>query len=89
MAQKIIVRRGPRDDCHELLQDSILLAERQRISCRGVETVEPDNDVDPIVLRRERHLDLGDDAVGPIGVHRLVQILSRQFERARLRLQAS
>ena len=87
MAQKILVRRRARDDRDKLLQDSVLLAERQRISCRRVETVEPDDDVDPIVMRGERHLDFGDDPVGPIGVHRFVQILARQFERARLRFE--
>ena len=69
MAQKIIARRRSRDDCDKLLQDSILLAERQCIRCRRVETVEPDNDVDPIVVRRERHLDFGYDPVRPIGMH--------------------
>ena len=87
MAQKKLVRRRSSDDRDKLLQDFILLGERQCVGRRGVETVESDNDVDPIVLRRERHLDFGYDPVGPISVHGLVQILSRQFERARFGLE--
>ena len=78
---------GPATTVTSFLQDSILLAERQRVGRRSVETVEPDNDVNPIVARRERHLDFGYDPVRPVGVHRLVQILPRQFERARFRLE--
>ena len=84
MAQEIGVRRRRGDDGDELLQDPVLLAERERISGCGVETVEPDNDVGPVVVRGERRLDLDDDAVGAIGVHRLVQVRSRELERARL-----
>ena len=83
MAQEVVVRRRPGDDRHQLLQDPVLLAERERISRRGVETVEADNDVGPVVMRRQRHLDLGDDSVGAIGVHRLVQILPGKLERSR------
>jgi hypothetical protein len=87
MAQKIVVRRGTRDNRDKLFQDPILLAERQCVSGRGVETVEPDNDVNPLVPGRERHLDFGNDAIGAIGVHRLVQVLARQFQRPRFLFQ--
>ena len=84
MAEEEIVRRRPRDHGHELLQDAVLLAKRERVRRRRVETVEADDHVDPVVSRRQRHLDKGDDAVRAIGVHGLVQVLAGQFERARL-----
>ena len=87
MAEKIRVRRGALDDRDQLLQDSVLLGERERVSRRGVETVEADDDVGPVVARGERRLDFGDDSVRPIGVHRLVQILAGEFEQARLGLE--
>ena len=58
MAQEIIMRRGPGDHGHELLQDAVLLPERQRVGRGGVETVEADDHLDPVVSRRQRHLDL-------------------------------
>ena len=79
------MRRRRRHDSDELLQDPVLLAERERISRGGVEAAEPDDDVGPIVVGGERRLDLGDDSVGAVGVHRLVQVLAGKFERPRRR----
>ena len=41
-----------------------LIAEARRVH----EVVEADDHVDPVIGGRQRHLDLGDDAVGAIGV---------------------
>ena len=65
MTQKILVRCWSRDHRDKLLENSVLLAERQRVGCRRLETVEPDNDVDPIVVGRKRHLDFGYDSFVP------------------------
>ena len=42
-----------------------------------------DDDIDPVIGGRQRHLDFGDDAVGAIGVGDLVQVLAGQFQHAR------
>ena len=86
MAQEKIVGRGARDDGYELLQQTVLLAERHRIAQRGVERVEAHDHVGPIISRGQWHFDFGDDSVGAISVHGLVEVFPGQFERARARL---
>ncbi len=86
MAQEIVVRNRVGDHGDQLRQNPVLFAERIGVGRGGLETVEPDNEVDPIVGGGERGLDFDDDAVGAVSVRGFVQILARQFENARLRL---
>src|SRR5271166_51078 len=76
VAEEIRVRGRSGDDRQKLLQDAVLLGERERVSGSRLELVETQDELDPVVLRRKRHFDFGYDAVRPIGVNGLVQVLA-------------
>ncbi len=79
VAQEIRLGSGRCDGGNELLEDAVLFAERQRISHCRVESIEPDDHVRPVIFGSQRHFHFGDDAVGAVGVHGLVQIRAGQL----------
>ena len=83
---EIVVGDGRGDRRDQLGQDAVLDAEIVAEARRVHEIVEADDDVDPVVGGRQRHLDLGDDAVGAVGVHHLEHVLAGQFHHLRLGL---
>ena len=79
-----IGKRGWRGDRRDQLgQQPVLQADGIAVARRVHETVESDDNVDPLVRSRQRHLHLGDDAVGAVGMRHLVQVFPRQFQNAR------
>jgi hypothetical protein len=84
VALEIVKRAGGGDNRNQLGENAVLARQRIGVACCRIETVEADNGVDPVIGRCQRHLDLGDDAVGAIGMGDLVQVLAGQFEHLRL-----
>ncbi len=86
MAQEIGLRRGGRDHRDVLLGDAVRLADQVGEGRRALEGVEAEEEVDPRIGGAERHLHLGDDAVGAIGMGDLGEVVAGQLQHARARL---
>ena len=62
------------------LDDGVLFRQRLAEPAGLHEIVEDRDHVDPAVGRRQRHLHLGDHAVGAVGVVHLVDVVAAQFQ---------
>mmetsp|Transcript_24439 Transcript_24439/g.45502 ORF Transcript_24439/g.45502 Transcript_24439/m.45502 type:complete len:372 (+) Transcript_24439:1166-2281(+) len=70
----------------QLAEDPVAACQIRGVGQGGREILECHKEVDPIVSGGQRHLDLGDDPVGAIGVADPVQVLAGDLDDARLRL---
>ncbi len=83
VAIEVVVRHGSCDHGDVLEQQPVLLGQMIGVLDRLAQRVETDNDIVPVVGGRQRHLDLGDDAVGAVGVADFLQIRAGEIEEAR------
>lgn len=74
------------DGCDELHQDAVLLGQIVAEGRRVHEIVKAERELYPVIRRGQRHFDLGDDAVGAIGVGNTRQVFSGEFQNAWLSL---
>jgi hypothetical protein len=72
-------------DADQLLGDAVAFGEGLAEGGGFSQRVEGRDPLSPGMGRRQRHLDLGDDAVDAIGVHHLEDFATAQFDQARLR----
>ncbi len=80
VAKEIVVghRCGDRGDLLE--EQAVAIGEMVGELDRAHVVFGRDNDVDPVIGGVERDLDLGDDAVGAVGMHHLVELPAGQLE---------
>ena len=71
---------------HELLGDAVAFGEGVRETRSRRERRERRDPLAPGMARRQRHLDLGDDAVHAVGVHHLEHVAAAQLDHARILL---
>ncbi len=83
VALEMIMRDRRGDEAEFLDQEPVLLAEIIGELRGRAQILEAHDHVHPVIGRGERHLDLGDDAVGAIGVRDLVDVVAGELENAR------
>ena len=79
-----ILRRAPVEDGDQLLGDAVGLAQRIAEGSGAADIVEGHDHLVPRPGARQRDFQLGDDAVGAVGVDRLHDLLAAQFQHTRL-----
>ena len=77
-------RRG--DDGDQLLEDRVLMRDGVGAAGGSPEIRQPHQQLDPAVGRRQRQLELGDHAIGAVGMVHLLDIGATQLEDAWLGL---
>ena len=85
MAKEIVVGHGRRDGGDLLEEQTVAIGEVVGDLDSAHVVVGADDHVDPVIGGVERNLDFGDDAVGAVGVHHLVEFPAGQLEDPRVR----